>query len=374
MAPKKKVVEEVPPKVEEEEEEEEIEDEEGEEFDLVEEMKDMPLARRRKVYALKGILSDYRTLRAKMLDEIAAAELEFLASAKPFFAARQEIVCGKREPSGEEILQGTNEKASKVEEIPSDEEDDKANAKKKKHVKIALPQPTEPEVGIPGFWLNAMKNNEILEGIIEKRDEEALMALTDITLDYVEQKPSKGFILNFFFKENPFFTDKQLTKTYLLETDDEEELLDKAVGCEIHWTSPAKKLTVVIKQKKQRHKSGKGVRVVQREEKCPSFFHFFDPPHEPEEGEEPEEDEDLEDLIQNDYEAGEAFRNSIVPRAIFYYTGESMEAISANLNFGGGGSDDEEAEEHEEEEEEEVKPARKGKVGQKKEAPECKQQ
>ena len=39
----------------------------------------------------------------------------------------------------------------------------------------------------------------------------------------------QGFQLAFVFAENPYFTDKVLTKTYLMDPDDEEECLERAV-------------------------------------------------------------------------------------------------------------------------------------------------
>ena len=44
-----------------------------------------------------------------------------------------------------------------------------------------------------------------------------------------------GFQLAFVFAENPYFTDKVLTKTYLMDPEDEDECLERAVGCEINW-------------------------------------------------------------------------------------------------------------------------------------------
>ena len=44
-----------------------------------------------------------------------------------------------------------------------------------------------------------------------------------------------GFQLAFVFAENPYFTDKVLTKTYLMDPEDEDECLERAVRCEITW-------------------------------------------------------------------------------------------------------------------------------------------
>jgi hypothetical protein len=47
---------------------------------------------------------------------------------------------------------------------------------------------------------------------IEEKDEEALKALKDIRLSYLDDKP--GFKLHFTFDKNDFFEDGELTKTY----------------------------------------------------------------------------------------------------------------------------------------------------------------
>lgn len=380
---------------------EEIEDEEEEEFNLIEALNDMSLSQRRKVYALKGLLAKHRELRRQFKEEMYALELKFLAEDKLEWEDRRKIVAGERDVTAEEIAAATAEqKESTVEEIPSSD-DEKEDGKKRKGVKVVTPAEEQAKSavqaagesqqgGIPDFWLTAMKNNEVLEGMISERDEAALRFLQHIDTDYIDADPRKGFTLTFHFAKNEFFTNTTLTKKYFMlndETtaDDDDQTLDKIEGCEIDWTAPEKKLTVIIKQKKQRHKSGKGVRIVQREEKCQSFFNFFTAPVEPEdEDEEDEEELPYEEALEMDYEAGLAFRQSLVPRAVHYYSGKAIEEIAAGLNLMGGDSDEEgeEEEEEEESEEEEVQaprgrgrgaaqpPAKRGGGKQ----PECKQQ
>jgi nucleosome assembly protein 1-like 1 len=372
----------IDPMAQESDSDEEIDDEEEEEVDILEVMQDMGLNQRRKVYALKGLLKKYRDMRRLFKDEMHALELKFLVSDKVMFEARRQVIAGEREVTAEEVAAvqvATTE--STIEEIPSD--DEKEEKKPRKGVTVVTPADEKAKSalqaagesatgGIPEFWLTAMKNNEVLEGMITERDEEALKFLTDITTEYIDNDPRKGFTLAFHFAKNDIFSNAILSKKYFMvddETviDDDEQTLDKVEGCEIDWASVEKKLTVVIKTKKQRHKSGKGVRVVQREEKCPSFFNFFTAPVEPEDEEEEDEEElPYEDALEMDYEAGLAIRQNLIPRAVHYYSGKAIEEIAAGLNFPYGDDDEEEDDEEEESEEEEevaAKPIRGGRGG-----------
>merc|ERR1712070_796272 len=65
----------------------------------------------------------------------------------------------------------------------------------------------------------------------------------------------KGFQLAFVFGENPYFSDKVLTKTYLLDPDDEDECLSKAIGSNIAWKEG--KSTCVRMNTKTQKKKGK---------------------------------------------------------------------------------------------------------------------
>ena len=368
----------VDPTKDESDSDEVITNEENDEVDMVEIMNEMPVPRRRRVYALKFLTAEFRKLHREFMQELAACELKALAEDQQLFDDRRRIVNGERDITEAEAAAIASKAESGVEEIPSDDDDaskDDALKKKTVQIKTAADEANEetlagaansPTGGIPNFWLVAMKNNEVVEGMITERDEAALKHLTDITVQFIDGQPRKGFELHFYFSPNEYFTDAVLTKRYIMQDDEktqdeEDDTLDVVEGCEIHWTSPEKKLTVVIKQKKQRHKSGKGVRVVQREEKCPSFFHFFTAPKEPDEENEEEEDEEeisYEDQLEMDYEAGLAFRQGLIPRAAHYYSGKSVEEIASGLNFPMGaesGEDNDGDEEDEEEEEEETK-------------------
>jgi nucleosome assembly protein 1-like 1 len=70
-------------------------------------------------------------------------------------------------------------------------------------------------VGIPGFWLQAMKNNEDISMLITEADEEALKHLEDIRVEYLDGM--KGFRLVFVFAANDFFSQTELSKAYTID-------------------------------------------------------------------------------------------------------------------------------------------------------------
>lgn len=199
--------------------------------------------------------------------------------------------------------------------------------------------------GIPGFWYNALKNNEMVEEVIHQRDEEALKALCDITAKNFDD-PQKGFTLTFHFMPNDYFTNTELTKTYHLVEDD-EILIEKCEGCDIDW-KPGQDLTVVIKKKKQKHKGGKNTRVVTKEEPCETFFNFFKPPQVPDDDDEEEDDdvlEEREELVEQDYEIGRTIKDRIIPRAVDWFTGEAMPRLPMFDHPGGDMGDDDDDDE-----------------------------
>jgi nucleosome assembly protein 1-like 1 len=365
----------VPPPEDFEEEEEEFEEDEGvEDIPPAEFVKSLEPAQRKRVFALKGLLAEYRAARAQLREKIAALVTEFDAKTAPLADERRKIVAGERDVTAEEAAKGAaaTATASKVEEIESDEEDKKKAGRK--GVKIVSPADqaaksameaanANPNGGIPSYWLTAMKHHEVVESLITPRDEEALKFLTNVES---ERLADSGFALKFHFAENPFFSNATLTKKFVMvvdESDDtDDNALDHTEGTEIEWKSVEQNLTIVLKQKKQRHKSGKGVRIVQREEPVPSFFRFF--AEEPEEEDEEDEAAEFYDP-QLEFEAGVAMHLSVVPRSAHYFSGKSVEEIATSLQMDGAfgfGGEDEEFEEEEEEEEEEV-PAPKGKAG-----------
>jgi len=351
-------------------EEEEGEEEEVEEFDAVAYFKSIPLERRRRVYALKAMLAEGKKFERQMRDRLAALMVQTEAKLKPLLEARAKIVAGEVEPTNDEVARGeataaakatSDAAAGKVEEIPSSDDE---KGREKKGVKVVAPKDADdedvlkaagadPKGGIPNFWLTAMRNNEVLDVCVMGRDEAALKFLKDIRCESIDGNPQKGFKLTFAFAENPYFTDKELVKCYHMDQEDEDDddVLDHATGCSINWKSAENKLTCVLKKRKQRKKGSAEVRIVTKEEKCPSFFHFFEPPQPPKDDEEDEDDEDMGD-IENDYEQGLAFKNALVPRAVYYYTGQAIadmaEGMEDDDDFEAEGDDEEGSDEDDE--------------------------
>jgi nucleosome assembly protein 1-like 1 len=136
-------------------------------------------------------------------------------------------------------------------------------------------------LGLADFWFVALKNSNVSEEIFEQ-DEPALKALTDIRVSYIPEDQGVGFTINFHFKENEFFSNAVLSKTFIMQlpaaegeqVDFDDEELQKIIATPIEWKA-GKNLTVKVVTKKQ--KKGKQSRIVTKNEPCPSFFALFDP-------------------------------------------------------------------------------------------------
>jgi nucleosome assembly protein 1-like 1 len=197
--------------------------------------------------------------------------------------------------------------------------------------------------GVPGFWRTALVNNRNFADLISERDDEALASLIDIKVSYLEDNP--GFVLEFVFSENEFFSNTVLTKKYYLtdadgEDDDidEEYILDRTEGTPIEWKE-GKDLSFRVEVKKQRHKNTNKTRVVKRTVPCETFFNFFKSqklPTSPEEAGDMDEDEAqmLEQKLQLDYQIGEEIKDEIVPLALRWFTGEADDDMDS-LDYDG---------------------------------------
>nr|ACR35392.1 unknown [Zea mays] len=203
-----------------------------------------------------------------------------------------------------------------------------------------------------------MKTNEVLSEEIQERDEAALKYLKDIKWSRIEDP--KGFKLDFFFDTNPFIKNSVLTKTYHM-VDEDDLILEKAIGTEIEWY-PGKNLTQKILKKKPK-KGSKNTKLITKTEDCESFFNFFDPPQVPEDDEDIDEDtaEELQGQMEHDYDIGTTIRDKIIPHAVSWFTGEAVQGEDfANLGDDEDDDDkDDDDEEEDEDEEGESKPARK---------------
>lgn len=249
---------------------------------------------RKRVEVLREIQSQHDELESKFFEERAALEAKYQKLYEPLYGKRYEIVNGVVEVEGVKS------------EVAMDHEEDKA----------------EEEKGVPDFWLTAMKTNEILGEEISERDEEALKFLKDIKWCRIDDP--KGFKLEFFFDTNPFFKNSVLTKTYHM-IDDDEPILEKAIGTEIEWY-PGKCLTQKILKKKPR-KGSKNAKPITKTENCESFFNFFNPPQVPDDEDDIDEEtaEELQNQMEQDYDIGSTIRDKIIPHAVSWFTGEAVQ-------------------------------------------------
>lgn len=149
------------------------------------------------------------------------------------------------------------------------------------------------------------------------------------------------------FAENPFFSDRQLTKEFELEDEPEtnESVLVRTTGTEISWRQ-GRNVTKKTVTKRQRNKKTGEVRMVKMEKDRESFFHFFTS-HEI-----PDDDtleimrdrdvQELENTLEIEYELGCILRDRIIPHAVGWYLDIEID------------SDEDEDEDSEEEDEEQL--------------------
>lgn len=219
-----------------------------------------------------------------------------------------------------------------------------------------------------------MKTNAQFADIITEKDEEALKHLVDIRMAYFD-KP--GFRLDFEFSPNDFFTNTILTKTYFYHDEPGyggDFVYDHAEGTKIDWKE-GKDLSVTVETKKQRHKGTNKTRVVKKTVPAETFFSFFSPPVAPEEDDEDEEeDEDIDERLEADYGLGEELKDSIIPRAVDWFTGKALQyqdngdQYDDDFEYDDDEEEDDEDEDEDEDDDDDEQPAKDEK------APECKQQ
>ncbi|GLJ05668.1 hypothetical protein SUGI_0022710 [Cryptomeria japonica] len=276
---------------------------------------------KKRVLSLKELQSKHDELEAKFFEERAALEAKYQKLYEPLYSKRYEIVNG-------------------IVDVETKDESQNENSTEENK---------EEEKGVPEFWLTAMKTNEVLAVQITDRDEGALKYLRDIKWCRIEDP--KGFKLDFYFDTNPYFKNSVLTKTYHM-IDDDEPILERAIGTEIEW-HPGKCLTKKLMKKKPK-KGAKNVKPVTKTEQCESFFNFFDPPQVPEDDENIDEEtaEQLQDLMEQDYDIGSTIRDKIIPHAVSWFTGEACQLDEFDDGDEGESDDDDEDEEDDDEDEE----------------------
>uniref|UniRef100_A0A0D3GAA0 Uncharacterized protein n=1 Tax=Oryza barthii TaxID=65489 RepID=A0A0D3GAA0_9ORYZ len=283
---------------------------------------------RKRVEVLREIQSQHDDLEAKFFEERAALEAKYQKMYEPLYSKRYEIVNG--------VVEMVSPKKLRMKPLQSRK--------------------------------------------IQERDEEALKYLKDIKWYRISEP--KGFKLEFYFDTNPFFKNSVLTKTYHM-IDEDEPILEKAIGTEIEWF-PGKCLTQKVLKKKPK-KGSKNTKPITKTENCESFFNFFSPPQVPDDDEEIDEDtaEQLQNQMEQDYDIGSTIRDKIIPHAVSWFTGEAaqdedFEGIMDDEDDDDEDDDDDDDEDDEDDDEDDEDEKKGGRVpageGQQGERPaECKQ-
>jgi len=193
----------------------------------------------------------------------------------------------------------------------------------------------DEETGTPGikaFWLTAFKSNDDLSILIKAHDEPILEHLTNVRSEWHDEAQQTDFKVILEFGQNSYFTNTVLEKSFIWNS---ERDLAKTVGTKINWKE-GKDVTKQTVTKRQKNKKTKQVRTVTEVVANESFFNFFEDRDIPTGDQLEEMDEDdvetLETTVKLEFEAGEALRDRIIPRAVGWYLGEEQ-------NFGDSDED-----------------------------------
>ncbi|CDO94752.1 unnamed protein product [Kluyveromyces dobzhanskii CBS 2104] len=321
-------------------------EEEDEDEDDEETYEKLPKAVNNRILALKAIQSELFEVEKNFQLEMLELEQKYLQKYEPLHQHRYDLILGTKEATEEEIKLG-----GKLDEEERGEDDEEEEEEEEEETGEAL-------VGIPCFWLTAMENLPMVSQNITEPDCDVLTYLTNIRLQYLtEGKP--GFQLIFTFsKENEFFTNETLTKTYYYQSElgySGDFIYDHAEGETINWVDNDHNVTVIVERRKQKNKSTKQIRTIEKLTPVESFFNFFDPPKslDPEDEDDLDEEEiaELESRLAVDYAIGEEIKDKLIPRAVDWFTGAALEFEYGDEHDHDHDHDDEDDDDDDEEEE-----------------------
>ncbi|KAK0083322.1 hypothetical protein PV325_008959 [Microctonus aethiopoides] len=340
----------------------------------------VPPAVKRRVKALKQLQLVTVNIEAKFYEEVHALECKYNQMCADIYNKRSEIISGIYEPTNEECVWESDEEVESItNELKDSIKIEDADVKKEENEK------DEDIKGIPDFWLTIFKNVGMLAEMVQEHDEPILKHLYDIKVLFLESDPM-GFILEFHFEPNEYFSNSVLTKEYIMKCAPEKNdpfsfegpEIYRSKGCIIDWKK-GKNVTVKTIKKNQKHKSRGHVRTVTKTVQNDSFFNFFTPPLITDDNE-VEIDDNMKALLTSDFEIGHYIRERIVPRAVLYYTGEGLEDEGDDYEDEEGDEDEEDDDEDDVEDLEDEEDEHSGDVKKpsmtnfSKDVPECKQQ
>jgi len=197
--------------------------------------------------------------------------------------------------------------------------------------------------GCPGFWLQAIQNCGQLKDVIEEHDEPVLKYLKDVAKEDLDKEDQeKGYVLKFTFVANPYFEQTELKlEVHYGETNpyNQQYGVKKVVSTEIQWKE-GKDVTVEKVAKKVKGGGAKKAKQKGKETIEPrnSFFRQIFRNMSEDDEELPddiklmqegmdEEDLDPEELLEMVMEQidelGCLCKDSLIPFAVRFYTGEA---------------------------------------------------
>ncbi|XP_001607381.1 nucleosome assembly protein 1-like 1-A [Nasonia vitripennis] len=276
--------------------------------------KALPQTLQRRLALLQKITHRQFRLDAKFQIRLYMLEAEYHNHCAIYHQRRNEIISDIYEPTDEDCtFEGNDE--------------EKAKDKESEDVIVTFK-------GIPGFWMKVFLNCPFLEGITKKCDEPILLHLYDIRITYLAND-SVGFVLEFYFSPNDYFSNSVLTKKYYMKSVLTRQDLSKYEGLEIHKSEgclidwkPGKDVTTKTVVEEQTDSNG-----LARTKTVPnkSFFNFFCPPV-------VEKEETIDNkkriLLDADFEIGYRFKDDIVPKAVLFFTGYYLKANERSLEDG----------------------------------------
>jgi len=335
----------------------------GAEFDLSK----LPDVIVKRLSAIEALQKTFDGVHARHMEELAALERRFVAEYAPLYQQRKDIILGTVDPAAAAPASAAAPEptAAAAPLPPNSAAAEVAQTDAAATASAAVVPSAGPAiVGVPGFWLQAIKNHPDLGDLVTPADEELLGLLQDVTLEYLPEMA--GFKLLFTFAPNAYFDNAVLTKEYTLESmlRGEPSLLNIEAG-EINWKA-GKNLTV--KRVKKKSKKGKATF---KEVKTDSFFNFFSDPSSQDGPQEAAEDEDDDDedvygKIHADFSQGLVFKDQLIPNAYKWFTGEGEDGDFDDDDEDGEDEDDDDDDDDDDEEEEEEEDDKKKKKGSKK--------
>ncbi|KAF8960890.1 nucleosome assembly protein [Flammula alnicola] len=303
------------------------------------------------VQGLRGVEVQVVNTWKEFQKEVLALEAKYAKQCAQLYEHRARVIAGSEGVTSKELNAG--ERQSK-----QDEEDYENLAAPNRTVFAATP--------ITDFWLRVLKTYPETERLTSPQDEPALKYLSDIKVTYPN---SLTFVVEFYFKSNPYFTNSVLKKTYIYK--DElgffgTLLYSHVTGDTIRWKSGQN----IIAQIAAAAKAKEGNDEDEDDEESTSFFSFFEPgalitvpedqvpeqaPKDKKEGDDEDEDEeedDRDDLLDKEFDIGEAFKDRIIHHSVEYYTKEALDYEEDDFDFDFDDDDEEEDEDEDAEEDE----------------------